>query len=227
MATMPPQEPYDLATAAANDHGTLAFPWPPAPGHSLLDAFVATWRGASFGPRAFFDAMPRATGYGAALLYYLAIGVASAGAALFWRLIGEPFAPAADTDLLARLGIPLAEQMPLLEFLFAPALLLLLIVLAAGTTHALLAVLGGANGDFRTTAKVFAFSYSPQLFTVIPIVGAWIGTPWMVALAIIGLRHAHATDRWRAILAVIGPLALLFGFYVMALFAAMGSMIIG
>lgn len=202
--------------------GSPPFPWPPGDSGSPLDALVRTWTGATFRPRAFFAAMPRTGGYGAALLYYLLVGVTASAIQMFWRIL----LPLDEGNLtrLRSFGVPGGDLSPLVTFLLSPAILLLLIILAAGATHMVLTVLGGTRGPFPTTARVFAFSYSPQLFSIVPVIGSIGAFPWMVVLAIVGLREAHLTDVWRATLAVLIPVGIMLAFFIMALVLAMGTM---
>lgn len=201
------------------------FPWPPAEGEPVLSAFARTWRGASLDPRRFFAELPEEGSLGAALLYYLPLGIAVAGAQLFRRVLRGP-PEEGETGLL---GIePAAGMAPLLEFLLAPLLLLVSLFLAAGVTHLLLRVLGGANRDFVFTTRVFTYSYSPQVLAVIPIAGQVIGFVWMVWVAVIGVREGHRTTTGRAAAAVLVPVVITLTFAALAAFiAAMNSLVLG
>ena len=204
--------------------GSSSFPWPPGEGESPLEALARTWTGATFRPRSLFSAMPREGGYGSAILYYLLIGVTASAIQMFWRIV----LPLGEGNLtrLRSFGVPGGDLSPLVAFLLSPAILLLLILLAAGVTHVVLAVLGGARGRFPTTARVFAFSYSPQLFSIVPVIGPIVALPWMVVVAIIGLREAHPTELWRAALSVLIPVCIMLAFFVMALVIAMGTLML-
>jgi hypothetical protein len=182
-----------------------AFPWPPPEDGSILGAFGDTWKGASLEPTAFFSRLPRTGGTGAAVVYYLAVGMLVAGATLFWQSLG---ATGMEQGPLAELGLG-GDDNPLLGFLFAPAYLLLGLVLAGGVIHVLLLVVGGATHGFGTTLRVLCYAYSPQILGVIPMVGAIVGTIWMLVVAVIGLRSAHETETWRPVLAVLLPFLLL------------------
>jgi hypothetical protein len=203
----------------------VAFPWPPPEDGPILGAFGETWKRASLEPAAFFSRMPRAGGMGAALIYYLAIGMLVAGATFFWQSLGgAAFQPAAFEEL----G-PGAGDNPLVSFLLSPVFLLLGLALAGGVTHVMLLIVGGATHGFATTLRVFCYAYSPQILGVIPLAGTVVGTIWMLVVAIIGLRTAHETDTWRPVLAVLLPFLLLvtlvvFGLImVIAAGAALGS----
>src|SRR5690606_34426369 len=166
----------------------------------------------------FFAAMPRTTSLGAAIAYYLSIGIAVAGATLFWSMVrGGPEAPA---SALPGIG---GAWSPVLDFLFSPLLLLFILFVAAGFTHLMLLILAGAAGGFGTTLRVFCFAYSPQILGVIPVIGALAGFVWMVWVAIVGLREAHGTSTARSAAAVLIPVAIGTFFVILgALIAAAG-----
>jgi hypothetical protein len=196
--------PRDAATISSGDdvhEAPLHFPWPPAEGASVLDAWIRTWSGASLRPSRFFAAMPAEGSPGAAIIYYLSIGIPVAGAQLFWQMIGGALGigdpPAADA----------AGWSPLVDFLLSPLLLLLSLFLAAGVTHVLLKLFGAAGGNYGRTIRVFAYAYSPNLLGVIPWAGTIVGFAWMVVVAIVGLRTAHGTTTGRAAAAVLVPVS--------------------
>jgi hypothetical protein len=183
----------------------IRFPWPPADGASVVGAFVQTWQGATFQPTSFFRALPERASVGAAVLYYLPLGIIIAGAELFWSLV---LAPAAPRDNML--------PSPLVQFLLSPLLLLVSLFLSSLVTHALLAMFGAASRDYSTTTRVFAFAYSPMIFTVVPVLGTIVGFVWMVVCAIIGVREAHRTSTGRAAAAILIPVA--FALIVLGLF---------
>jgi hypothetical protein len=194
------------------------FPWPPPEGESIVSAFGRTWQGASLQPRRFFHAMPEHGSIRSALLYYIPIGIAVAGANLFWTQLRGGI----DAEQDAVLGeMPLGGAMnPLLEFFFAPVILVVSLLLSAAITHGLLKLFGGPNRGFRFTTRIFAFAYSPQILGVIPVAGTVIGFVWMVGVAVIGLREGHGTTTARAAAAVLIPVAVALIFVALAAFLA-------
>ncbi|MGH7446749.1 MAG: YIP1 family protein, partial [Longimicrobiales bacterium] len=191
-----------------------AFPWPPAGGESVLDAWGRTWSGASLRPRQFFASMPGTASLGPAVLYYLSIGIPVAGVQLFWTMVRGSDGNAADSTAGA-LGA-LGEWSPLMGFLFSPAYLLISLVVAAGVTHLLLKLFGGTHGDYGMTTRVFAYAYSPQILGIIPVAGTFAGFVWMVVIAIVGVREAHRTTTGRAAAAILVPVAFALAFVAVA-----------
>jgi hypothetical protein len=200
------------------------FPWPPAEGDSALGSLGVTWKSATFEPTRFFGALPRDSGTGAAIVYYLIIGLLVAGASLFWDMAGDVLGTGRDVVIADG-----PEISPVVGFLLSPLLLLIGLVLSAGLTHMILILVRGATGGFDTTLRVFAYAYSPMLFGVVPVVGAVAGAIWMLGVAMLGLAAAHAADRWKAVVAVGLPFLLLLGVVAMVLLAmaAAGTAVLG
>jgi hypothetical protein len=197
---------------------TAAFPWPPAEGVPALDALGGTWKSATFEPGRFFAHVPRDSGTGAAILYYLVIGILVAGASLLWDMLAGTMGMGQDVVIADG-----PEISPVVGFLLSPLLLLIGLVLAAGVTHAVLLLLRGATHGFDTTLRVFCYAYSPMLFGVIPFVGTVAGVIWMLVLAVIGLAAAHTIDRWKSALAVLLPFVILMGLVVAVLAAVLAT----
>jgi hypothetical protein len=197
--------------------GDYRFPWPPAEGESVVAAFGETWQGASLSPRRFFRALPEHGSIRSALLYYLPLGIAVAGANLFWSLT---LLTRAEEQEVVLGELPLGGMSPLLEFLVSPLILLASIFVAAGVTHGLLSLFGGANRSFAFTTRVYAYAYSPQILTLLPVIGAVAGFIWMVVVAIIGLKEGHRTSAGRVIAAVMIPVTIALLFMAVAAFIA-------
>lgn len=218
---------WEYGEAAGPTEVDRAFPWPPPEDGQLLASFGQTWKSATFRPTPFFSRIPRDQGTGAALLYYLIIVVLVAGATLFWDSFSLFAGSFEEGGLASELGLEAID--PLTSFLMTPAVLLAMLFVAAGFTHLILKLFGGARHGFGTTVRVFCYAYSPGLFGIVPLLGGLVGSIWMVVLLVIGLREAHATDGWKAALAVLLPFALLMGLMVLAfmVLVATGAAIMG
>lgn len=200
-------EAADPGGDGATPDPVASFPWPPAEGDSALTSFVETWRRSTFEPSAFFARVPRSDGTGAALAYYLVVVVLVAGAALFWQSLSTVVGGTEGTALGDELGVTAVS--PLVEFFLTPVFLLGMLFVAAGVSHLLLSMFGGARHGFGTSVRVFCYAYSPAIFSAVPVLGSVVGSVWMVVLLIIGLREAHETDGWKAAAAVLLPVGLL------------------
>jgi hypothetical protein len=212
-----PSDPGTAGHEAGTTGHPEVFPWPPAEGESIPAAYARTWRGAALEPRGFFQALPAHGSIGAALLYYLPLGILVSGAGLLWSLLRGSVDPEREVSLG---GMELGAMDPLLGFLLSPLLLLISLFVSAGVVHLLLRLFGGASRDYPFTTRVFAYAYSPQLLGVVPIVGTAVGFIWMVIVAIIGLREGHHTSTGRVLAAVLIPVLIGLFFVAVATFIA-------
>lgn len=220
-------EAQTVTVAASGSKSRLAFPWPPAEDESVVQAAVRTWLDSALRPAAFFRALPEEHGIGAALMYYLPLGILVAGIGLFWSQLLGP-ADASQIALLQRLGLAGAPIDPVVDFLLSPAYLLVTLFLFAGLSHFALIVLGARRRTFRATAQVYAYAYSPALLSAVPYLGTLAGGIWALVIAIIGLREVHRTSGWRAGAAVLAPVLLLVAVVFVLLLAALtGALLIG
>lgn len=191
------------------------FPWPPGEGDPVVARFGETWRSATFDPTAFFRRIPRSHGTGAAVLYYLVLGVLVAGVTLFWDSLALASGP---DGFAAELGLEPVN--PVVGFFLTPGALLVALFVSAAASHMILSLFDGVRHGFGTTIRVFAYAYSPGLFGVVPWLGGLVGSIWMVVLLVIGLREAQEVDGWKAAVAVLLPLALLLALLAVAVMAA-------
>ncbi|MGH7443706.1 MAG: YIP1 family protein, partial [Longimicrobiales bacterium] len=136
----------------------------------------------------------------------------------FWRMV-LPFSPEAS-GVLGQIMAMGAATSPLRDFLLSPLWLLVSLFVSAGVVHVLLMMMRGADAGFATTLRVFCFAYGPQLFAVVPVVGAVVGSVWMVVISIIALSVAHAASAWKAAMAVLVPL------FVLVLFGVLAAMLL-
>lgn len=196
------------------------FPWPPSPGASPTEAFFTTWKEVCFHPAAFFRHMPREDRYGAVLVYYLIIGVVGAGVQLFWHSVLGGFA-AHLQDLIVRDRLPSHASSGVIDFLLSPLLLLVTLYFISGVCHVFLLMMRGARHGFETTTRVFAFSYSPILFVIVPLIGNLVAVIWMIVVSVTGLREAHETTGAKAAAAVLVPAFLLLVLIVLAAMLAL------
>lgn len=193
---------WDFGEDVTADSPTRAFPWPPPEDGPILARLAETWKRSTFEPTPFFRQIPRRGGTGAAVVYYLVVGVLLSGVNLFWATL----ALGAGHEETVATGLDALH--PLTRFLLAPLALLIALAASAAVTHVLLLVVGGANHGLGTTVRTFCYAYSPMAFGVVPVLGSLVGAVWSVVLAIIGLREAHETAAWRTALAVLFPLAI-------------------
>lgn len=195
-----------------------SFPWPPQQGESALDAFAATWKEACFHPTSFFRRMPLDVPFKPVLLYYMIIGVIAAGLQLFWSTIFQFFGLVSPAETW--LGAA-SRSSPLVDFLLSPIITFIALYVVTAVCHLVLTMARGADEGFEASTRVFAFSYSPVVFGIVPFVGNLVGFVWMIVISIIGLRETHRTSTGKASAAVLVPVFLLFCLIVLALMLAL------
>lgn len=200
------EAPAPADATGVRDVRRASFPWPPREGDSIISAFGRTWHGASLAPSSFYARLPERGSLGAALLYYLPIGIAVAGVQLFWSMLSG--AGESAREITAGSVDSALAMSPLVDFLLSPLYLLASLFLSAAFVHGLLKLLGGASRDYRYTVRLFCFTYSPQILAVVPVVGTFIGFAWMVVVAILGVRAGHRTSTGRAAVAVLVPVTI-------------------
>lgn len=196
-----------------------AFPWPPRARESGLEAFVQTWREATFHPASFFSRLPKNDHPGAAILYNILIAVIVAGVQLFWSNVID------TKGVYERLGLGLLGGGPgsIVDFLLTPLLAILGLYFAAAICHVTLKLVKGQKYGFNASLRTFGFTSSPTLFAVLPFAGTAIGVVWACVLSIVGLREVHETTTAKAAMAVLlpGAIAAVFALLVVILGAAL------
>lgn len=199
-----------------NVQPSTPFPWPPPENEPVLEALVRTWKESVFQPKSFFARMPREFGFGWVLVYYLIIGVLSAGISLFWEMV---LGPSLLERWLTQDGVQ--PTSPVLDFLLSPLWLIMGLYVVAGICHVCLLLVRGAHHGFGVTTRVIAYCGGPQLFSVVPFVGPVVAGIWSLVITVIGFREAQETTTGRAIAALAIPFAFLLLLTLLALMAAL------
>jgi hypothetical protein len=65
------------------------------------------------------------------------------------------------------------------------------------------------------TFRTCMYASGPNALLAIPFCGAYVGGVWAVVTTIIGIREVHKTTGWRAAVAVLWPIVLLLGLYIL------------
>lgn len=190
----------------ASDEGT-GLPWENRDQLGFGNALVATIGIVITRPNEAFTVMKREGGLGDALLFTIILGVigmiANFGFAFALPAIG--LGAGGMRDLLG-LGASAAF------LLFAPVAMVLVIFIWGAITHVCLMLLGGANRSFETTIRVLCYSGgSANVFVLVPVCGTTIAAVVSLVLDCIGLARAHQTDVWRPVAALLLPLVVCCG----------------
>ena len=180
-------------------------PW--ESGEGFIGAFFQTTREVLFSPTQFFKKVSATGGYWAPLIYGVICGVIGGCGAILWQwLFASQFLPVQISSMIPFLSIFLIIFLIALPFLIAFSLLI-----GSGITHLCLMIVGGNKKGFESTFRALSYSYSGNLFGVIPFIGSTIGGIYSLILIIFGVRECHGISTGKAVLAVLLPLIIIFG----------------
>ena len=216
-----------LQTGAASISGPAAprsgLPWDERQTKGLLNALIETLQMVLSRPVAAFTAMKREGGLGEPLLYAIIGGTFGGVFALTYNFALRSFTPFGDRhNALAHLFGGLSW---IFLLVLTPLFVVIGVFVASAILHVFLMIVGGAKQSFETTFRVVCFaegSVSPLL--VIPFCGGLIVGIWKVILYCIGLARAHETDTGRAVIAVLLPLVVCCGAFLLLMFGVLGAM---
>ncbi len=197
-------------------------PWDQRQTKGLLNAFIETLQMVLSRPVAAFTAMKREGGLGEPLLYAIIGGTFGAVFAITYNFVLRSFTPFADRhDALPHLFAGLGW---IFLLVLTPLFVVIGMFVLSAILHVCLMIVGGAKQSFETTFRVVCFaegSASPLL--VIPFCGGFIVGIWKIVLYCIGLTHAHETDTGRVVIAVLLPLIVCCGGFLLLIFGAFGA----
>jgi hypothetical protein len=170
-------------------------PW--ESGEGFLSAFFRTTGDALFSPTRFFKKISIGEGYWTPLIYGLITGIIGKGAAIFWFwLFIAQFIPLGK--------LPYSFSIP--QFIVAlPFQQAIAIFIVSAIIHFSLMIVGGNNNGYKTTFRAISYSYSAQLFNIIPIIGSLIGFIYRIILFVLGVREGHGISTGKAVLAILLP----------------------
>lgn len=191
-------------------------PWEqPGP---FLNRYVDTAKGVLLDPNTLFGSMRRQGGLGPPLTYGM-LGMVVGIVASFVIDAVMPIRP------FALPGMNQTEAVGGLVggLIIAPVLAICALFIGSGIVHVVLSLLGGANHGYETTFRVFAYTHgSTTPLGIIPFCGGIIGSVWGIVASIIGLAKAHETSTGKAAGAVLIPVVVCCGLFVLLAAAILG-----
>ena len=195
-----------VTTPVISGEGT-GLPWENRDQLGFGNALVATIGMVITRPNEAFTVMKREGGLGDALLFTIILGVLGMIATF-----GFAFALPAIGLGAGGMGDMLGLGASAAFLLFAPVAMVLGIFIGGAIIHVCLMLLGGANRSFETTIRVLCYAGgSANVFVLVPICGTTIASVVALVLDCIGLARAHQTDTWRPVAAVLLPLVVCCG----------------
>ena len=170
-------------------------PW--ESGEGFIGAFFKTTQEVLFSPTKFFEKAAAGEGYWSPLIYGLITGIIGNGCAILWfwlfmaQIIPMDRIPFQHSLSIVRLIIPLPFQLAIGMFV------------GSAIIHLCLMLVGGNRQGYKTTFRAVCYSYSAQLFNIVPFIGSLIGFIYMIILFILGIREGHGIGTGKAVLAVL------------------------
>ncbi len=216
----PPQ--ISAASTAAPGAPRSGLPWDERRTKGLFNAFIETLQMVLTKPVAAFTAMKREGGLGEPLFYAIIGGTFGVMFAVTYNFVLRSFTPFGDRHgTLAHLFGGLTW---IILLILAPVFVVIGTFIGSAILHVCLMIVGGAKQSFETTFRVICFaegSASPLL--VIPFCGGLITGIWKIVLYCIGLARAHETDTGRAVIAVLLPLIICCGGFLLLMAVMFGA----
>ena len=179
-------------------------PWEDLEGLGFFQAFLTTLKEVLFSPTQFYCRMPTRGGFKSPLIFGLILGVLGGVLGLAWQQV-----------FMLRLGqFPEIAKTHLVGITVAlPVIVLVSLYLGSAIGHLCLMVVGGNRRGFEATFRVIAYSWSTQIFALIPFVGGLIIPIYDLIIVIIGLRESHGIGTGRAAVAVFLPIIVILAFF--------------
>jgi hypothetical protein len=196
-------------------------PWEHREQLGFFKAFFDTVSVLLMKPTEAFVMMKREGGFADPLLFALIGGSAGTIASTLYQ-IGLASIPAVggNNSIVALFGWGGVIGFLVLTPLFMAAGMFL----GSGLLHLSLMLFGGANKPFETTFRVVCFSCgAAYLFSIIPFCGGYITPIYNIVLQCIGISRAHEITMGKAVLAVLLPLVVCCGIFVVVMGMLIGT----
>ena len=194
---------FTLGWTGAKRRGRIPPPWERRAETGLRDGIYQTAKQATFSPRAFFRHTAVEGGLRDPLAFGILFGSIGLMLELFWQLLaGEGSLSEIQMDLVADYGTSLVF---LGSAILCPLAATAMICVTSLLVHLLLSVVGGGKNGFEATFRAVCYSQATQFWAVIPYVGGFVATFWLVVVQLIGIREMHGVSYARVVIAFLIP----------------------
>ena len=195
-----------------------------------LGFFPAIWqtiKGVLLDPSRTFETMKRTGGLGAPLGYSMLLGCAGGYAGLLYNLIfridGKTFLPPELRNQPGPFSAGYQTGFVIGWAVGLPLVMVLVAFICSGAWHLSLMICSGARQPFETTFRTACYAMaSGSALAIIPMCGSTIGLIWALVALCIGLAKTHEIDTGRAVGAVLLPVGVCCGLYVLVIGAFVG-----
>jgi hypothetical protein len=209
------------AGAAAGVTPEAGLPWEHRQQLGFFKAFIDTVTVLLMRPTEAFVLMKREGGLTDPLLFAVLGGSAGTLASMLFQIGLQTVLGLGGGDNVTKF---FGTGILVLFLVLAPLFLAVGMFIGSGILHLFLMLLGGANRPFETTFRVFCYSCgAAYLFSIIPFCGGYITPIYNIVLQCIGLSRAHETTTGKAVMAVLLPLLICCGLFVLIFALIIGS----
>src|ERR1700733_1465835 len=197
----------------------------------LVKALTETWKEVLFNPNVTFPRMKTSGGDAAPFLFNLTMVVIYAFFTTIYQvLLSGVFAAAAGaahngSNSMNGLNVGLPPLLNLGAMIVLIPLLVGFTFVNAGITHLCLALFKGTSRNYEATYRVVCYSYSTWIFALVPCAGGIVSSVWGVVSTIIGLSKVHRTEGWRAAVAVLLPVFVCMGIFIVVYIAIIAAVV--
>ena len=178
-------------------------PW--ESGGGFVGAFLRTTQEVLFAPTKFFKKAAAGKGYWSPFIFAMIAGVIGSGISLLWQWLF--FSGVIPHQFLS---VTTYSAFLTVAVISIPFTIALSILIGSGVTHLCLMIVGGNRKGFEATFRAISYAYSAELFYIVPFIGTFVGTIYLMILAILGVREGHEISTGKAVLAVLLPVIIAF-----------------
>jgi len=224
---------YEQITDEGQNNVRTGPPWEKRDELGFFTAVFETVKGILLNPTHTFADMKTEGGLGTPIIYALILGSIGGIIGLIWQGLFSSILSILRGSLIGGAGYEefvALSTLSVIRFIISAILTPLFVVvglfISSGICHLCLMIVGGANKEFETTFRVFAYTIgSVALIQIVPICGGLIAGVWALVCEIIGLREAHETTTGKAVLAVLLPFIVCCGFLLALIIVGLGLLV--
>lgn len=178
-------------------------PWEQRSEVGFARALMDTVKMVITNPVEFYGTLKKDGDWGSPIIYAIIVGWIGAILSFVWQFLFQsmmtlPIGGKAGVGSMMASG-----GMMLIFVVLFPIFLLIGMFIWAGLLHLAGMILGDAEQGFEVTFKVVAYTTTTNLANIIPMCGGVLGGIWALILTMIGLKQAHRTEPWKAILSPV------------------------
>ncbi|MGD8385918.1 MAG: YIP1 family protein [Desulfobacteraceae bacterium] len=182
-------------------------PWEDRSRLGLWQGIFQTFRDVLFNPINMFRNLQFGQGLKEPLAFGLLFGSVGMMFSMFWQFLMAAWGLGGSfKEISAHFPVTLVF---LGLLILTPFIVGLLLFIVSGIMQLLLRMVGGGAHGFEATFRVIAYGQAAQVFAVIPFLGGFVASLWLLVVEVIGLREMHETSYLRVILAFAIPIVLI------------------